>query len=341
MDIVLNEDNSKYIEIWKKVSGHVLQHPAWGEVKSPVWTPYRFVVFKDEEAVAVLQVLVRTTSGIKIGYAPRASLSVADMPEITKELKLFLQTNSICDFVLFEFNHEEDNYFAKHLPVSEYSVQPRCTNVVDVSNIEAAWMAMKGKYRRNIKKSQREDVTVQVFDTQPDAVDAFYSVMQEIFKATDYVMHHKSYFVKVWELLSQYDLGRILVAYKDGEVVGAYLVALDETTAYELYGGVTLKGRDLEAGYLLKWEAMQETNRLGRKLYDHWGVAPRNREDNYVQSHPLASISTFKLGFGGNDHCFARTRVLVLNGFKYKLFTALSVMQKMRISLQKKLRFRR
>ncbi|KXK26977.1 MAG: FemAB family protein [candidate division WS6 bacterium OLB20] len=194
---------------------------------------------------------------------------------------------------------------------------------------------MKGKYRRNIKKAERHGVTVSIHTHDASAVDAFYTVMQEIFKATDYVMHDKNYFLKVWEQLSQKDLARILLAEHHGAVVGAYLVALDEISVYELYGGVTSEGRDLEAGYMLKWEAMKMTSALGRRYYDHWGVAPRDLNGNYTKGHPLESISSFKHGFGGTDHCFAKTRVLVLNGTKYRMFGILSQLQKLKIRLKK------
>jgi len=147
-------------------------------------------------------------------------------------------------------------------------------------------------------------------------------------------MHGKPYFERVWQYLSG-RMARIYLAEFENRIVGAYFVAYDNLTAYELYGGVTKAGRDVEAGYLLKWKAILGAQELGKTTYDHWGIAPRDKTGAYESRHELASISNFKAGFGGSDVSFLPTRVLVRNPLKFKLFKSLNSLHKLSIQLRK------
>ncbi|KXK26978.1 MAG: hypothetical protein TR69_WS6001001002 [candidate division WS6 bacterium OLB20] len=74
MDLKITDNLEEYDAAWKLTQGHVLQHSAWGEVKRPGWEPLRFIIRLDDEIIAVLQVLIRQTAGVRIGYSPKASL---------------------------------------------------------------------------------------------------------------------------------------------------------------------------------------------------------------------------------------------------------------------------
>jgi len=165
-------------------------------------------------------------------------------------------------------------------------------------------------------------------------------VMQEVFKNTKYLAREKKYFQTVWEQMSAVSCAHIFTAGVNGNTVGTYLVLNDVKGAYELYGGVSHEGRKVEAGYLLKWEAVRFFKSIGKVSYDHWGVAPKTASGVYQQDHELYQISLFKQGFGGNYHEFPDPRVQVLNDWKYKMFLGMNSINRGRIRLAKTFKHR-
>jgi lipid II:glycine glycyltransferase (peptidoglycan interpeptide bridge formation enzyme) len=229
------------------------------------------------------------------------------------------------------------------LPYSGH-IQPQQTNIVRLGRSEEAiFMGMEGNYRRNIKKAIREGVTVSLYqftsgNQHNKPVDAFYEVLQAIMANTKFLGRNLEYFQTIWNILGESGKARIFLAKWQNKVVGAYLVVNDNKAAYELYGGVTRAGRDIEAGYLLKWEAIRYYNNLGLKNYDHWGVAPKLADGSYDSKDELFQISKFKEGFGGEFVEFPVAKALVINTVKYKLFLAGNVVNKTVLKLKKRLK---
>ncbi len=327
-------EQNEYSSYWQKLNGHLLQSWEWGIIKGPQWQPLRLAVFDGEELVSILSVLKRTSSGITFGYVPKARVEKTHEQQIWE----LLQKQKLgMDFLLFEFDEPDvsASSFLTKLPEYDYSVQPRWTNRIDLARTpDHLWSGLKGSYRRNINKSERQGVKITAHDTGTLALDQFYDVMKDIFANTKFVMHGKAYFEKVWQYLGG-RMARIYLAEAAGRIVGAYFVAYDNDTAYELYGGVTKAGRDVEAGYLLKWKAILGAQELGKTTYDHWGIAPRDKTGAYDPRHELASISSFKAGFGGTEVSFLPTRALVHNPLKFTLFKALNSLHKVSIQLRK------
>ena len=67
----------------------------------------------------------------------------------------------------------------------------------------------------------------------------------------------------------------------------------------EAYGGMTERGAESRANYLLKWEAIRAFRAEGRTSYDLWGIA-------------TGGIAQFKEGFGGEVHRYVGARDLPL-----------------------------
>ena len=162
--------------------------------------------------------------------------------------------------------------------------------------------------------------------------------MQNIFANTKFLEREQKYFQTVWNTLGRSGNARIFTAQHTTNLIGAYLVVNDRRCAYELYGGVTRAGRVVEAGYLLKWEAMRYYNSLGMQFYDHWGVAPQNEAGEYDAKDELYQISRFKAGFGGSYVAFPGAKVLVISEPKYRLFLAGQKVQQLKTKLAKLLK---
>jgi lipid II:glycine glycyltransferase (peptidoglycan interpeptide bridge formation enzyme) len=194
---------------------------------------------------------------------------------------------------------------------------------------------MPGNYRRNINKASRQEIIVRKFINGDKPVSDFYNIMEGLYSNTKLLKRDKGYFKKLWNLLSPINLATIITASVNDDVVGAYLLLHDQISSYELYGGVNEMGRDMEAGYLLKWEAIKYSKLKGLKYYDHWGVAKIQENGEYDKNDELYRISLFKKGFGGNDVVYPFARVLIADNKAYHMFKTLNMINKAKLRIQK------
>jgi lipid II:glycine glycyltransferase (peptidoglycan interpeptide bridge formation enzyme) len=311
-------EQSTYVRTWHQNASHILQSWQWGEFRrlGGKWQAHRAMIAGVQFTCFVRKLPLRG----KIAYIPRL-----DLPNDTaffNELQLYAKAQAL-GLVLIDPNWHKGTRVLPAGVGMGYQIQPQHTNQVSLKSKSETdlWMGMKGNYRRNINKSKRSGVRVEVIDYQSeyrdDAVLSFYRLLQEVSANTDFVLVQLEYFRQLWQVLGESDLARIYLAYdQQDSVVGAYLVVFDANGAYELYGGVSKQGRAVEAGYLLKWEAMLDAHKLGKAFYDHWGIAPFQSRDGvvvYDQSHPLAKISEFKAGFGGSVIAFESQIKLIID----------------------------
>lgn len=313
-------DPSEYKGLWKENHYSLLQSWEWGEIKRPTWNPIRLT-----ENNIPIQILTRKIPFLNtsFGYIPRGFSKESINSQLLESLRSFSRKELKLSHLIIEPEITESEGVA-FSSAGFYSkgktIQPNQTNILPLhEGEEAVWMKMKGNYRRNIKKSKREGCLVKVFDTSDEALNRFYHIMEAIFARTTYVMYDKGYFSKVWSLLSKPHMAKIFIAVKGGVDVGAYFVAYDVHSAYELYGGVTIAGRDVEAGYLLKWAAIKDAIESNKQFYDHWGIAPVIGDD-YDKNHELYHISKFKEGFGGDIVKYLPQQIVVNNSFAYMVY---------------------
>ena len=199
--------------------------------------------------------------------------------------------------------------------VGGITLQPNQTDIIEMNKTEEELFSkVRSKWRRNIRKAERQGVEiVEVEDLQ--GIEEFYKVISSVEKRGKFKAHSLEYYKKMWEELSKENIIKVYNAIYKDEVVATNLVLLNDTGAYEIYGGATKKGRDCEASYLLKWEIIKRLQVSGIRYYDQWGVAPKDEKD-----HPLTGISYFKSGFGGKYVEFLPQYVKVFSRIGYRIY---------------------
>ena len=286
---ISNLTNFEYQKFWQEHRLNVLQSYAWGQIKEGEgWQVLRIGIFQDDKLMNALSIQVKKLGLTKFAYIPKIKEF-----QFWQELKEYCKHVIKVDFVVVEFDHYKDMSKKLELPslFVQYNehIQPEQTNMVLLHKTEEELFAsLKGNYRRNIKKAKNNGVICEFYEHGEEmAVDKFYYVLKQVFANTKFLTRPKKYFTKVWQELasskqSSHGLGAeslpgavICTASLDKEILGAYLIVNDNSGAYELYGGVTKNGRDHEAGYLLKWEAIKYFNAKNKDFYDHWGVSKR------------------------------------------------------------------
>lgn len=296
-------DPNLYKELWQSRGGHLLQSWEWGETREggSKWQVQRYILIDQ----IPLSIFVRRLPGlaIRLGYAPRLNLSSSELPLVTD----ILRQSKLVDLLVIDPNWAPGQVDIPGSFTLAKQIQPQQTNQVELSGTEdELWEGLKSKYRRNIKKAKREQVEVESYTKSDQAsIGDFYTVMQTVAANTDFLAPPITYFQTLANKFSEIGSYQLLVAKRQGELAGAYMLLADQQCSYELYGGVTLLGRDTEAGYLLKWQAMLAAKEQGRSRYDHWGTAPLLGDD-FDKKHPLYGISRFKSGFGGEQIQFEK-----------------------------------
>jgi len=304
----------EYIKAWHEFNGSSLQSWQWGEFKSKTWKVERYGFYEKDEILGCVTLFIKEfpfpflTSLFGYNsfvYIPRG-FPVNDSKNINsflKELDDFIKMKKFAFVVLDPglnlLDKRWNGNFKNALKLNGWlkngtTIQPNQTNIINLSKTEEEiYSNMKPKWKRNINKAKRHGVKITELK-EDNAVEKFYGIISEVSKNTDFKIHSKEYFSDMWEKLKVDNLIRIFIAETNNKLLASYLIITSDNSACEIYGGANTLGRNLEAGYLLKWEIMKQIKKEGKLYYDQWGVAPKD----YL-NHPLSGITYFKEGFGG------------------------------------------
>lgn len=166
-----------------------------------------------------------------------------------------------------------------------------CLNLA--ASDEALLAQMKPKGRYNIRLAERHGVTVRVERTAAAMVELV-RVLEEAARRDHFFLEPSSFFHGLAEALMPPGLAQVLLAAREGEVLGAMLLVTFGRRATYLYGGVSNRERHRMAGYALQWAAMRAARAAGCTQYDFYGYEPFGRSE-----HLYAGFSRFKRQFGG------------------------------------------
>ena len=301
---------------------HILQTWEWGASKiRNGWTPETFVWYDEAQNIEACALILRRE--LKLGflrlrvlYCPKGpNLDWAnkalrervldDLQNYAREQKaIFLKIDP--DVLLgtgvpgaedetvsalgIEFENElkERNWL-----FSQDQIQFRNTVFIDLTRDEEEILAaMKQKTRYNIRLATRRGVSVR----QASLADLpmLYQTYAQTALRDDFVIRGEDYYLELWESFMKADMCHALIAEVEGEAVAGLFIFHFNGVARYIYGMSTDKYRELMPNYLLQWEAIKLSKRLGCESYDMWG-AP----DIFDESDSLWGVYRFKEGFNG------------------------------------------
>lgn len=274
--------------------GHPLQLWAWGQVKvGHGWKAERVFAYLDDEIVGAAQVLVRSlpTPLRAFAYVPRG-------PLVTEEYKdEFLDKLAVLarrDHHAVTLSVEPDmTEFEK--PVgwvrATNKVLTAETILLDVTQSESDLLAAMAKKTRQYIRKSGADVTIRQVKKQTDIEDCLKIYHQTAARA-GFNLHNDRYYLDVFQQMKDYS--PIFIAYEGDEPVSFLWLAISETTAYELYGGMNDRGQELRANYALKWHAIKKVKEWGLSRYDFGGLV-------------AGGVSNFKQGWSADVTVLAGT----------------------------------
>ncbi len=289
--------------------GHILQTPAWAELKCAFgWTATRIGIKEKGAVVAGAQILFRTLPlGIAtIAYIPKAPIVDWENESLVKFL--FENIDQVCRdrnaiFVKFEPSAVSRQPPAISNPQSlipSKPIQPQRTLVIDLRPSEDEILAaMKQKTRYNIRLAEKKGVTVKLSDD----LDTFNKLMQITGKRDQFGVHSSAYYRKAYELFRPLNRAQIFTAYYNDQPLATLMLFMLGERAWYFYGGSSNEERNRMPTYLLQWEAMRWAKAHGATHYDLWGVPDEDEETleaNFENRNDgLWGVYRFKRGFGG------------------------------------------
>ena len=277
--------------------GHPLQLWAWGQVKAAHgWTAERVLAYDtsdDDGVVGAAQILIRRLPPPFRAYAyvPRGPLvGSANEEAFLSALATLVKRDYHAVTLSIEPDVEQFSAPTRWVH-STNKVLSAETILLDVTKSESDLLADMAKKTRQYIRKSATDVTIRRASSSQDLEDCLALYKQTATRA-GFNLHSSQYYKDVFLQLN--DHSPIFMAFADGQPVAFLWLAISETTAYELYGGMNDQGQALRANYALKWHAIKKVKEWGIKRYDFGGLV-------------AGGVATFKQGWSSSITTLAGT----------------------------------
>jgi lipid II:glycine glycyltransferase (peptidoglycan interpeptide bridge formation enzyme) len=179
-------------------------------------------------------------------------------------------------------------------------IQPETTRIIDLRADESAlWGDLRKKWRQYVNRARTAGY--RVVDAAEDRLPEFYAVYRETARRAGFLIRTEAAYRDVWRAYRPTGQARLLFAEDaKGRPQAALFLVRAGPRVVEPYGGMTARGAEERANYLVKWEAIRTSKDQGATSYDLWGLA-------------TPGIAHFKTGFGGREVRYIGAWDLVLD----------------------------
>ncbi len=172
-------------------------------------------------------------------------------------------------------------------------------------------------WRRNIRKAEKEGVTVRL--GTKDDLALFHACYVETAQRDRFIPRPLSYFNAMWDAMRAESAGRILLFIAEhpehsGAIAATTMTQVGDHAWYS-YGASTTAARDLRPSNAIQWAMIQHAHTHGAKTYDMRGISDTLDPENH-----LFGLIQFKLGTGGYAQEYVGEWDFVISPLWAKLF---------------------
>ena len=292
IDLQRCSDKDTWDEYVLEQGGHPLQLWAWGQVKAGHgWVAERVFAYNDEQIVGAAQVLIRRLPAPfrAFAYIPRGPLFENDYKdEFLKKIEVLVKRDHRAVALSIEPDTAEFELPSGWVK-SVNKVLAAETILLDVTKSESELLADMAKKTRQYIRKSGADVTIKQVKRREE-IEACLEVYRQTAARAGFNLHADQYYFDVFAQMQDYS--PIFAAYEGDTIVSFLWLAISETSAYELYGGMTDRGQELRANYALKWHAIRKVKEWGLERYDFGGLV-------------AGGVSNFKQGWSKEVTTFA------------------------------------
>ncbi|MBI3109660.1 peptidoglycan bridge formation glycyltransferase FemA/FemB family protein [Candidatus Daviesbacteria bacterium] len=317
---------------YNKLVSHVMQSWEWGEFRKSLGVPIlRYGLYKNGKLQKAFHLTLHKIPFIiqYVGYLPKGGEPDKDLAEALK--KIGKEQN--CAFIKIEPNVQNSEFRIQN---SEFKKSPKplftkYNFIIDLTKSEEELLQnMHPKTRYNIRVAQKHGVKVEE-RTDDKAFEIYLKLYFETTRRQGYHGHNKEYHRKVWQILKDANMARLLIAFHKDEPLTAWMLLNFKDTLYYPYGGSSKNHPEVMANNLVAWEAIKLGKKMGLKKFDMWGALGPNTN----ASDPWYGFHKFKQGYGGRLVEYIGTFDLVLHWPIYLVFTFIDKLMPLKVFLLK------
>jgi len=322
-------DNNLIVDDFLKtrfISGNFLQSSWWRDfLKIQGKNFWQIVVVENNETIASCLLYENILPlGRSYLYAPKGPIVSYNISENARREAMALILSKARDITAATKKRAE--IFLKVEPIDSSliladlkkadDIQPRETWALDLDkDIKELLGLMHAKTRYNIALARKKGVGVR-FSQKPDDLKHFLELIGKTAERNQISVHSADYYKKLFEILVKYGTGGLYLAEINKQVIAANIVVRFGEVVTYVHGASDYNFRSSMAPHLLQWEAIRESQSLGYKFYDFWGVAPSDG------SRPRwEGFTRFKKSFGGRLLVSPGAYNLIYNPTWYRLYS--------------------
>jgi len=238
-----------------------------------------------------------------------------------KEKVLFTQIETIN-----YFNKDEEiyqNLFQENIWYYKKFITPY-TAIINLEKTKDEILAeMKPKWRYNIKIAKKRWVIIKEVEKTDENIKKYYNLMLETTSRDKFFWNNFEYYKT---FLNKLDNSKLLLAYKNEEVIAWWIFIFDKEISIYYYWASTSKKeyRNMMAPYLLQWEAILIAKKQDSKIFDFlWVAKPNSKND------PLEWVTSFKRKLTPNIIEVSNSYIFINNKIKFFLFKILRKLKKL------------
>jgi lipid II:glycine glycyltransferase (peptidoglycan interpeptide bridge formation enzyme) len=326
--IIYPDANSWNAFVDAQPAASILQHAAWGELKSRFgWSVERVAVTRDDHIVAGAQILFRPLP-LRLGtlaYIPRGPL--LDWRDADLNAVLWRGVDALARRKRAALLKIEPDTYETQAPAgfrpSPHTIQPPRTIVIDLTCGEDELLAaMHHKTRYNIRLSARKGVMVR--EAERSDLPAFNALMHVTGIRDAFGVHSAAYYETAFDLFAPQGRAKLFLAEVEAQVVAALFAFVHGRRAWYFYGASGETHREYMPNHALQWQAIRWAKSLGCREYDLWGIPDADEATLAAQylsrNDGLWGVYRFKRGFGGQVVRFAGAFDRVYNPLLYQAY---------------------
>ena len=285
----------------------ILQSYEWGEFKAKCGWGHFILVVEDGTGIkAGISVLTRKLPVLNktLFYSPRGPVGALSDPKLFDVL-----VDGVCveaslkGAIALKIDPEIEESDAKATNIlkdrgfarKKKQVQPRTTYIIDLTkDLEGLLMSFEEKTRYNIRLSEKKGVTVRE-DSTVAGIDVFYKMYQETSKRDTFLIHPRSYYMKLKETLVDRGMANVFIAEYQGKPVASLFAFRFGDRIWYMYGASINEYRNVMPNHALHWYLVKWAKEKGYKVYDLWGIPSAPSE-----KHPLYGVYRLRRDLTGH-----------------------------------------
>lgn len=334
MSVFIAKDSREWNAFLRSVpEANFLQSWEWGDHQRDFgFTPVRYAV-REYQTAPITQIIQGFKQTLPLGITRLFVPGRLPQSIYSKELLEAFISEGV------HIIHDEPLVPAASVPELDADLRARqtvrkmapATVVLDLTAGKEALLAgMHPKTRYNIGLSSRKRVTV----VEEQNVDTFWNLLIETTDRGSFKGFSKEYYASILRLPYSHQITAYI---SDTPIVSIICVGFHNTFTY-LHGASSSAYRNYMATFLVQWRAIERALDLGFEKYDMWGIsAPFIGKDErhkvcfhdycYDKRAPLAGVTRFKAGFGGNRYLASTAHEIPLHAGKYRLYRVMQFLR--------------